>query len=166
MFANLLSWLSTLAWVAACGFLIAWGIASSKGETWKRSFFLVASLLLIFVGIVSTVLSAGLVFVMPHERGVVITVEGAGVQQEALQPGFNWVMPFLENVITYPISRQTYTMSMAPEEGQIRGDDSIEARTSDGQIVKIDASVIFSINPSQVVAQHIKWNGGSNWSSL
>ncbi|TET97489.1 MAG: prohibitin family protein, partial [Anaerolineales bacterium] len=67
--------------------------------------------------------------------------------------------PFLENVITYPISRQTYTMSIAPEEGEIRGDDSIEARTSDGQVVRVDASVIFSINASRVVPQHIKWAG-------
>ncbi len=160
MFANLLSWLSTLAWVAACGFLIAWGIESTKGGTRKRPFLLVASLLLIFVGFVCTVLSAGLVFVRPHERGVVISVVAdGGVRQEALQPGFNWVMPYLEAVIIYPISRQTYTTSIAPQEGEIRGDDSIEARTSDDQIVKIDASVIFSINPSQVVAQHIKWNG-------
>ncbi len=159
MFANLLSWLSTLAWVAACGFLIAWGIASSKGRTRKRSFFLVASLLLIFVGFVSTVLSAGLVFIQPTERGVVIAVAEGGMRNEVLQPGFNWVIPSLENVITYPISWQTYTMSIAPEEGQILGGDLVEARTSDGQVVRVDASVIFSIDPSQVVAQHIMWNG-------
>jgi regulator of protease activity HflC (stomatin/prohibitin superfamily) len=69
------------------------------------------------------------------------------------------VVPFLESVIEYPISRQTYTMSIAPEEGQIVGDDSVEARTSDGQIVKVDASVIFSINPDEVVQTHIKWQG-------
>ncbi len=159
MFADLLLWLSTLAWVAACGFLIAWGIASSKGGVRKQSNSLVASLALIFVGIVSAVLSAGLVFIMPHERGVVISVADRGVRHEALQPGFNWVIPYLENVITYPITWQTYTMSIAPEESQIQGDDSIAARTSDGQIIMVDASVIFSINPSQVVEQHIKWNG-------
>jgi regulator of protease activity HflC (stomatin/prohibitin superfamily) len=82
-----------------------------------------------------------------------------GVRPEALQPGLNWVVPFLENVIEYPISRQTYTMSIAPEEGQITGDDSVEARTSDGQIVRIDASVIFSIDPAKVVEMHIKWQG-------
>ena len=50
-------------------------------------------------------------------------------------------------------------MSIAPEEGLIRGDDSVEARTSDGQVVRVDASVIFSIDPSQTVDQHIKWDG-------
>jgi regulator of protease activity HflC (stomatin/prohibitin superfamily) len=48
-------------------------------------------------------------------------------------------------------------MSIAPEEGQQRGDDSIEARTADGQIVLVDASVIFSIDPTRVVQVHITW---------
>jgi regulator of protease activity HflC (stomatin/prohibitin superfamily) len=50
-------------------------------------------------------------------------------------------------------------MSIAPQEGAIQGDDSVEARTSDGQIVKVDASVIFSIDPERVVETHIKWQG-------
>jgi regulator of protease activity HflC (stomatin/prohibitin superfamily) len=74
-----------------------------------------------------------------------------------LQPGLRWVIPFAENVVVYPISRQTYTMSIAPSEGQIAGDDSVEARTSDGQQVRIDASVIYAIEPEEVVQVHIEW---------
>jgi regulator of protease activity HflC (stomatin/prohibitin superfamily) len=65
----------------------------------------------------------------------------------------------LENVIPYNITRQTYTMSIAAQEGAIVGDDSVEARTSDGQVVKVDASVIFSIDPERVVETHIQWQG-------
>jgi regulator of protease activity HflC (stomatin/prohibitin superfamily) len=111
------------------------------------------------VALISTSISAGLIFIQPTDRGVVISALDDGVRQDALQPGLNWVVPFLENVIEYPISRQTYTMSIAPQEGQIVGDDSVEARTADGQIVKVDASVIFSINPEEVVQTHIKWQG-------
>ena len=57
----------------------------------------------------------------------------------------------------YPISQSTYTMSIAPLEGQIQGDDSVAARTSDGQEVLIDASVIFAIDPSRVIDVHIAW---------
>lgn len=39
----------------------------------------------------------------------------------------------------------------------MEGDDSIDARTSDGQQVKIDASVIYAIDPAQVVKVHIEW---------
>ena len=48
-------------------------------------------------------------------------------------------------------------MSIATGEGQVVGDDSITARTADGQEVSIDASVIFSIDPNQVVEVHITW---------
>ena len=48
-------------------------------------------------------------------------------------------------------------MSGASAEGQIAGDDSIVARTADGQEVRIDASVIFSIDPSEVVDVHVDW---------
>jgi regulator of protease activity HflC (stomatin/prohibitin superfamily) len=75
----------------------------------------------------------------------------------ALQPGLRWIIPFAENVVIYPISKQTYTMSIAPQEGQIQGDDSVAARTSDGQEVFIDASVIFAIDPNQVIDVHIAW---------
>ncbi len=103
-------------------------------------------------GLVLTTLSAGLVFIQPEERGVVISaVAPEGYREQALQPGLNWILPFLENVIGYPISRQTYTMSIAPSEGAVSGDDSIAARTSDGQEVSIDASVIFSVDPEKVV---------------
>jgi regulator of protease activity HflC (stomatin/prohibitin superfamily) len=67
------------------------------------------------------------------------------------------VVPYFENVVKYSISRQTYTMSIATEEGDIRGDDSVEARTSDGQVVLVDASIIFAIDPAEVVDVHIKW---------
>jgi regulator of protease activity HflC (stomatin/prohibitin superfamily) len=48
-------------------------------------------------------------------------------------------------------------MSVAPNEGQVQGDDSIRARTKDGQEVIIDASVIYQIDPTKVVPLHIVW---------
>lgn len=155
--ATLLSALATVAWVAA---LVIIGLAitrAARGQKFKAAGGIVIGM--IVLALVLTTVSAGLIFIQPTDRGVVITVAEGGVRPEALQPGLNWVIPFLENVITYPISRQTYTMSIAPEEGVIRGDDSVEARTSDGQVVRVDASVIFSIDPSKAVEQHIKWDG-------
>lgn len=109
-------------------------------------------------GAVVSLLSAGLVFIQPEERGVVISAANPnGYREAALQPGLNWIIPFFENVRTYRISRQTYTMSIASGEGQVQGDDSVTARTSDGQEIYIDASVIYSIDPAQVVKVHIEW---------
>lgn len=155
--AIVLSALSTLAWLVA---LVVIGLAVVRGAR-GRSFKAAGGIIIgaIITALLLTTVSAGLVFVQPTDRGVVISALDKGIRPEALQPGLNWVAPFLETVVTYPITRQTYTMSIAPTEGAIIGDDSVEARTSDGQVVKVDASVIFSIDPSKVVEQHIKWNG-------
>jgi regulator of protease activity HflC (stomatin/prohibitin superfamily) len=48
-------------------------------------------------------------------------------------------------------------MSAATNEGQVQGDDSIRARTKDGQEVILDASVIYQVDPAKVVPLHIVW---------
>jgi regulator of protease activity HflC (stomatin/prohibitin superfamily) len=113
---------------------------------------------LFVVALVFTTINSGLVFVNPQERGVVISaVNPQGYRSEALQPGLRWIIPFAESTVMYPISRQTYTMSIAPSEGAVQGDDSIAARTLDGQEIYVDASVIYSIDPAKVVQVHINW---------
>jgi regulator of protease activity HflC (stomatin/prohibitin superfamily) len=148
---------ATVAWLVAIGVIGLAVFRATRGQSFRAAGWIIVSA--VIIAVLSTSMSAGLVFIQPTSRGVVISALDKGVRPEPLQPGLNWVVPFLENVIEYPISRQTYTMSIAPEEGQIVGDDSVEARTSDGQIVKVDASVIFSIDPDQVVQTHIKWQG-------
>jgi len=112
----------------------------------------------LLAGLAATSLGAGLVFINPEERGVVISaLSPGGYRTQALQPGLRWIVPYLESVRRYSISRLTYTMSISPGEGQVRGDDSILARTIDGQEVTIDASVIYTIDPAQVVDVHIRW---------
>jgi regulator of protease activity HflC (stomatin/prohibitin superfamily) len=115
----------------------------------------------IVLGITALLLSiagAGLVFVRPENRGVVISaISPQGYRQAALEPGLHWIVPFFESVVTYTISQQNYTMSIAPNEGTIQGDDSITARTADGQEIFVDASVIFSLDPAEVVKVHIAW---------
>ncbi len=114
--------------------------------------------ILLVAGAGASTLGAGLVFVNPEERGVVLSaLSPTGYRAEALQPGLRWIVPYFESVKRYSISRQTYTMSIMAAEGQIQGDDSILARTIDGQEVSIDASLIYTINPAKVVKLHIDW---------
>jgi regulator of protease activity HflC (stomatin/prohibitin superfamily) len=154
--AEVLRILSTLSWVLALAVIVLAVVRAGRNQPFKAAGGLVAGA--VVVALLLTAVSAGLVFVQPEERGVVISaVAPEGYRPDALQPGLHWIIPFAENVVRYPISRQTYTMSIAPSEGQLAGDDSVDARTSDGQQVKIDASVIYSIKPSEVVAVHIAW---------
>lgn len=144
-----------LSWVVVVALLVLVVLRVSRRQPVKAvSTGLVVALVL---ALLLNAVSSGLVFIEPQERGVVISALQQGIRPQALQPGLNWVVPYFENVVTYSISRQTYTMSIATEEGDIPGDDSVEARTSDGQVVKIDASIIFAIDPAEVTDVHIKW---------
>ena len=116
-----------------------------------------AAIGLVIVAIILTVLGLGLVYVESTERGVVKTVRAGGVRPQALEPGLHWILPFVEQMVPYSISNQTYTMSATPSEGQIQADDSITARTKDGQVIIIDASVIYRVDPTKVVQLHIIW---------
>lgn len=99
------------------------------------------------------------VFVPPQTSAVVISlVAPGGYRKEPLLSGLHMILPFgVEHLASYSISKQTYTMSSQASEGAVIGDDSIRARTKDGQEVFIDASVIFSIDPKKVVDLHITW---------
>lgn len=148
--------LSALLWLGAVGSIVMVSVQSARGQRIKNGKLLVIGL--IVAAMVVSTLSAGLVFVEPQERGVVISaLAPRGYREAALQPGLRWIVPFMERVVHYPISRQTYTMSIASFEGQIQGDDSITARTADGQEIFVDASVIYQINPDKVVDVHILW---------
>lgn len=154
--ATVLRALSSISWVLALGIIVMAVMRSAQGQSFRPAVGLVIGA--IILALVLTTVSAGLIFIQPEERGLVISAVAAkGYRDNILQPGLRWVIPFAENVITYPISRQTYTMSIAPGEGQISGDDSVASRTSDGQEVLIDASVIFAIDPSRVIDVHIAW---------
>ncbi len=108
--------------------------------------------------IAAAILSAGLVFIEPQESGVVISIfQRRGFREEPLDSGLHWKIPLLEQVIIYPVYWQTYTMSGRVYEGQLDGNDAILARTSDGQEVALDASVVYRIDEEQVVQVHLDW---------
>lgn len=103
-----------------------------------------------------TMLSRSLIFIPPGQAGVVVSlIAPDGYRDRPLRSGLHWVAPLLEQIHTYPIGLQTYTMSSVPSEGQTIGNDSIAARTSDGQEVTIDCSLIFQIEAEQVIQVHI-----------
>lgn len=148
--------IGSFSWLIAVAVLVIILTRAARNRPVRRGGMIV--LIFFAVALVLSTISAGLVFVNPQERAVVISaVSPTGYRENSLEPGLHWVIPFAENVITYPISKQTYTMSIAPSEGQLEGDDSVEARTSDGQKVLVDASIIFRIDPTKVVGVHISW---------
>jgi regulator of protease activity HflC (stomatin/prohibitin superfamily) len=153
---SLLSGIAIIAWLGAGAVLLLTLTRAARGQALKNGGIIILTAVLI--AILATSVSAGLVFIQPEERGVVISaLQVGGVRQAALEPGLHWILPFAEYVIRYPISKQTYTMSIAPSEGSRIGDDSVAARTADGQEIFVDASVIFAVEPTQVIKVHIAW---------
>jgi prohibitin 2 len=105
-----------------------------------------------------TLISAALVFIEPQQVGVVVSVLSRdGYREQPFRSGLHWIVPLAERVNIYPIYWQTYTMSNDPLEGEKIGDDSIAARTSDGQSVFLDTSVIYRIDSNEVIRIHIDW---------
>ena len=154
--ATVFQGIATVAWVGFIALLALIFVRSSRGQavrglTSAVIFLAVAALLLTTVG-------AGLVFLQADQYGVVISAfQPNGYRSQPLSPGLHWIIPFFENVKAYTISRQTYTMSSTQSEGQVNGDDAIEARTKDGQQVYIDASVIYAVDPAKLIQLHITW---------
>lgn len=154
--ASFIQIFAAFAWILFVGLIVLVVLRASRNKNIKGSITIL--LVVLATALVLSSVSAGLVFIQPEERGVVISaLQPTGYRLQPLQPGLRWIIPFFESVITYPISRQTYTMSIAPNEGEIQGDDSITARTSDGQEIFVDASVIYAIDPDKVVKVHIDW---------
>jgi regulator of protease activity HflC (stomatin/prohibitin superfamily) len=154
--AAVLQGLASLAWLVALGALGFAVFSAARGRKFMGGAATV--IVAIVAALALTGVAAGLVFVQPEELGIVITAIGpGGIRPAPLGPGLHWIVPFAERVETYSILRQTYTMSQVNTEGAVAGDDSIQVRTKDGQQVYVDASVIYQVDPAQVVSLYTTW---------
>jgi len=86
--------------------------------------------------------------VVPAGQAGVMVVFGK-VQQEALPSGLHFINP-LATVETMEVRTRNYTMSNSVDEGQKKGDDSIQVITSDGLTVKLDATIFYSLQQALV----------------
>ncbi len=107
-------------------------------------------------GLVVLILGFSLVSVAPNERMVVFN-RVTGELSEPRQPGLAVVNPLTTEWQKYDVSRLTYTMSSVIDEGNVQADDAIAARTSGGQEVFLDLTVIYRINPERVNDIHRNW---------
>jgi regulator of protease activity HflC (stomatin/prohibitin superfamily) len=106
--------------------------------------------------------SVGLVEVTSTQVAVVYQRIGGDPARNSLWPntlrsGVHIIAPVINEPIIYSIETRNYTMSSSADEGQRRGDDAVEARTSDGQLVKVDVAVFYNIDPAGATILHVKW---------
>ena len=149
--------IAVMAWVAFGAVLLMYLARSSRNQNAGGLGRL--TVIMVVVAVLLTSVGAGLVFVEPYEAGVVVTplVRGAGMRPQPLQAGLHWIVPFIERVVRYPISVQTYTMARTASEGETTGSFTVEARTSDGQRIFVDSSTIYRIDPTRILDIHRQW---------
>ena len=113
---------------------------TQKIPPWKtiRTVILIILALLLF--------KSTLIFIPPGAVGVVYD-RGRGVLPGVMKEGLNFAIPLWQSVQLFDTRLREYTMSIAPDEGALRKDDSLDAPTSDGQSVRVDATVLFKIMP-------------------
>jgi regulator of protease activity HflC (stomatin/prohibitin superfamily) len=111
----------------------------------------------LILGLLFSVISQGIVIVEPTQVAVTInTISGA--IDEPRGGGTHIIIPIVQRVaVFYPITQQEYTMAAAETEGAQRGDDSVEARTSDGQSVSLDITVFFRVIPEEAGELYRTW---------
>jgi len=98
--------------------------------------------------IVILVILDGLVSVPPGHVGIIYD-RGRGVLNNELPAGLHLKIPFWQVSYLMDVRTQEYTMSVAAGEGAVFSDDSMTAPTQDGQTVKVDATVLFHVDPEQ-----------------
>jgi regulator of protease activity HflC (stomatin/prohibitin superfamily) len=159
MIDQLLNLVAVIAWVwfvLVVLLLLMRGYQSGGVQGAVKSFLSWRILLALTIAVLLSLLSATLVFIEPQEVGVVVSVISPnGYREEPLRSGLHIIVPLAERVVRYPIYWQTYTMSTEPYEGSKVGNDSVAARSSDGQLVYLDSSVIFKIDANEAVRVHI-----------
>jgi regulator of protease activity HflC (stomatin/prohibitin superfamily) len=100
----------------------------------------VGVILLSFVFLVASMVR----LIPPGNVGVVIVF--GKVQETTLKNGLHLVNPFA-SIEKMSIRTESYTMSGMPREGQVRGDDAIQALTSEGLMVHLDMTVWYKLIP-------------------
>jgi regulator of protease activity HflC (stomatin/prohibitin superfamily) len=159
MIDNLLNILTIIAWALFAVFLVVIILrAFQRGGVREagKAVFTGWVIILLFLVLALTLMSASLVFIEPQQVGVVISLMNRdGYREQPMRSGLHWIVPLAERVEQYPIYWQTYTMSTEPFEGTKVGNDTIAARSSDGQAVYLDSSILFRIDPNEAIRVHI-----------
>jgi prohibitin 2 len=120
---------------------------NGAGGSFRRLVWIAAVVLL------ALLIANPLVTVGAGQRAVLFSLAG-GTLSRQLGEGTHLVVPFVQRAVFYDVRTQTYTMSEVSWEGEVHGDDSLTALTSDGQEVKIDISVRFHPEASKIWRLH------------
>ncbi len=97
--------------------------------------------------ILAVIILLAAITVVPAGHVGVVVLFGK-VRPAPLSPGLHVINP-LANVVKMETRLLEYTMSVASAEGSVRGDDAIDALTSEGLKVRLDLTAWFRLKPEE-----------------
>ena len=119
---------------------------SNRAGTWAVAVGILVIVLLV-LALCARVVPAGY-------RGVIFRRTAGGVLPKSYSDGLVLVCPGVDDLVLYEVRSRTYTMSIAPLEGEVAGDDSLRGLTKDGQQVSLDLSLRYHPDPEDVWKLH------------
>jgi regulator of protease activity HflC (stomatin/prohibitin superfamily) len=122
------------------GVIVLFASVPAKSTGLKVGGVIAVLMAVLFVGMAFTVV------VPPGNVGVLIFF--GDVYDKELPNGFHFKNP-LANVMIISVKEHVYTMSIAAEEGQVYGDDSIDVLSNEGMTLKMDISVQYKVIPDR-----------------
>ena len=77
----------------------------------------------------------------------------------ARDPGWIFINPFTQSITRYPVGVQTLVMVIYEEEGQAGRDDSVLVGSREGQTMRADVSVQYSVERDRAAELYQTWAG-------
>ncbi len=152
--SSLLGFVALAGWVATVAGIGLAILSASQGRPTRNGVTL--AIIGVVVGVVFSVFSQGVIIVQPQEVAVVFDTIG-GDLLEPRGPGIHIIVPVVQEATYYSVAQREYTMSGASGQGTTVGDGAVSSRTSDGQEVQIDATIIYAIDPANANLVHQRW---------
>ncbi len=151
---SLLGALSLLGFLLFLGGVALVVLSASQGRPVRNGAAL--AVVGIIVGLLFSALSQGVLIVQPTQVAVIVNTVNGELDPNPRRGGTHIVVPVIQQPFQYPLVQQTVTMG-----GATNANDSgaVVARSSDGQEVRLDISVIYSVDPANVNTLHLNWQG-------
>ncbi len=120
--------------------------ASSRRENTRGG--VIVTTIGVVVGLVFFIISQGLLIVPVTERAVIFNAL-TGRLETPRGPGISIIIPGVQQPYMYPINNQTYFMTDDPLQGNRASQDAIQARSIEGQNVRVNAVLTYRLDSSE-----------------
>lgn len=150
--SSVLGALSLLGFLAFLGGVALVVLAASQGRPVRNGILL--AIVGIIVGVIFSGISQGILIVQPTQVAVVVNTLTGELDPNPRRGGTHIVLPVVQQPFQYPLVQQTVTMGGATNAAD---SGAVVARSSDGQEVRLDISVIYSVSPTNANTLHLNW---------